>query len=400
MKKYNYQGRNAEGKKIKGIVEAPGEKEAVTALRQRGLIVFSLDEIGISLVYKFKVLISRVTFDEVVNFTRQLSTMIIAGLPLTDSLSILKDQTNPAMSKVISDILLEVQGGSTLHKALGKYPKVFSGVYLALIRSGEAAGVLDEVLGKMADNLEKQRDFRAKVKGAMVYPAIVIIGMIIVATIMMIFVIPKMLEMYKEFGADLPMVTQILINITQFFNKFWIFLLGFVAAGIYGLKLWRQTPLGAQKFDSLKLKLPIWGVIEQKVILSDVTRTLGMLVGAGVSIIEALHIVADTANNVIYEDALLNAADAVEKGLPLAATIGRYDFFPPILTQMVAVGEETGKLDEVLERVAKHFEAESEVAVKALTTAIEPLMMIVLGIGVGFLVIAIILPIYNLTAKF
>jgi len=400
LKKYLYQARNSQGKKIKGIVEAPGEKEAAAALRQRGLIIVSLHELGTDIFHKLRVLISRATFDDVVNFTRQFSTMVTAGLTLTESLAILKDQSNPAMAKVIADVLQEVQGGSTLYKALGKHPKVFSKVYLALINSGEAAGVLDEVLRKMADNLEKQRDFRTKVKGAMIYPAIVLIGMVMVAIIMMIFVIPKMLQMYKEFGADLPAATQALIDITEFFRRFWWLLLGILIMGIYGLKLWRQTPLGEEKYDRFKLKIPIWGVLQQKIILSDVTRTLGMLVGAGVSIIEALQIVADTANNVIYENALLKAAGAVEKGLPLAATISRYDFFPPILSQMISVGEETGKLDEVLERVARHFESESEVAVKALTTAIEPLMMIVLGIGVGFLVIAIILPIYNLTAKF
>jgi type IV pilus assembly protein PilC len=252
----------------------------------------------------------------------------------------------------------------------------------------------------MADNLEKERDFRSKVKGAMIYPAIVVTGMIIVAIIMMTFVIPKMLTMYEEFDAELPAVTQLLINITHLFQNYWVIMLGLLGGGIYGLRLWHKTEKGRQQLDRLVLRTPIFGDLQKKVILTNVTRTLGMLVGAGVSIIEGLNIVSETANNVIFEDALKQSAKAVEKGLPLAGTINKYDFFPPIVPQMIGVGEETGKLDEVLGRLAKHFEAESDVAVKTLTTAIEPLMMILLGVGVGFMVIAIILPIYNLTAQF
>ena len=400
MKKFTYQAKNAKGKKITGIVEASTDKQAVVALRQRGLIVISLKELGTTIFYKLRVLISRVTFNDVVNFTRQFSTMITAGLSLTESLAILKDQANPAMGKVIAGVLQDVQGGSTLTKAMGRYPNVFSQTYLALIKSGEAAGVLDEVLKKMASNLEKQRDFRSKVKGAMIYPMIILVGMIIVGIVMMVFVIPKMLEMYKEFDADLPMSTEILIGFMEFMSHFWLIILALIAGIIYGIRLWYQTPKGREQVDRFILRLPVVGVLQQKIILTNITRTLGMLVGAGVSIIEALEIVSTTANNVIYEQALHKSAQTVEKGLPLASSIGRYDFFPPLLSQMVAVGEETGKLDEVLGRIAKHFEAESEVAVKALTTAIEPIMMIILGIGVGFLVIAIILPIYNLTAQF
>jgi len=400
MKKFVYKARNQQGRERKGIVEAVGEREAVMALRQRELIVVEMHELGANLWYKFLVLISRVSFSDVVNFTRQLSTMITAGLPITESLSLLQDQAAPAMSKVVSEILHDVQGGTSLRKALGKHPRVFSPIYLALIKSGEAAGVLDEVLEKLADNLERQQQFRSKVKGAMIYPAIILVGMVVVTIIMMVFVIPKMLDMYQEFGAELPVTTQILIDLVNFFQKFWYFLLIGLAGGIYGLRLWYKTPTGREKIDRLLLKAPIIGVLQQKIILSDVTRTLGMLVGSGVSIIQSLEIVSRAANNVIYEAALRKTAKSVEKGLPLGATIGRHKFFPPIMAQMIAVGEETGKLDEVLARVSIYFERESEEALKALTAFIEPIMMIILGIGVGFLMIAIIMPIYNLTASF
>lgn len=400
MKKFLYQARNQEGKKIKGMVEAVGAKEAVLALRQRKLIVVELSEIGVNLIYRLRVLISRVSFVDVVKFTRQFATMINAGLPITQSLSILQDQASPAMSKVVAEVLQDVQAGTSLTKALEKHPRVFSPVYLALIRSGEAAGVMDDVLKKLADNLEKQQEFRSKVKGSMIYPAIILVGMVVVVIIMMVFVIPKMLDMYKEFGAELPASTQLLISLVETFQKYWYFMLAAIAGIVYGLRMWYKTDAGREKIDRFLLRIPIVGILQQKVILSDVTRTLGMLVGAGVSIIESLEIVSMTANNVIYEKALRKTAKSVEKGLPLGATIGRHRFFPPIVAQMIAVGEETGKLDEVLLRVSRYFENESEEALKALTTAIEPLMMIMLGVGVGFLVIAIILPIYNLTASF
>lgn len=400
MNKYTYQGKTQEGKKVKGLVEAPDEKAAVAALRQRGLIVTELNAVTAGLWYHLRVLIARVGFGDVVTFTRQFATMITAGLTMTESLSILQEQTNPAMGKIIAELLQDVQAGTSLYKAMEKHPKVFPPVYLALIKAGEAAGVLDEVLLKMSDNLEKERDFRSKVKGAMIYPAIVVTGMVIVTVIMMAFVIPKMLVMYEEFDAELPPITQLLINITHLFQNYWVIMLGLLGGGIYGLRLWRKTERGRVQLDRLALRLPIFGDLQRKVILTNTTRTLGMLVGAGVAIIESLNIVAETANNVIFEDALQQASKAVEKGLPLAGTISKYEFFPPIVSQMIGVGEETGKLDEVLGRLARHFEAESEVAVKALTTAIEPLMMIVLGVGVGFMVIAIILPIYNLTAQF
>lgn len=400
MKRYFYQARTEKAEKVKGIVESVDKKQAVSVLRQRGLIVVSLKAMNASFFYRLRVLLSRVTFNEVVSFTRQFSTMMTSGLSLTESLVILRDQANPALSRVLNNILEDIQGGSSLYKAMSAHPRVFSKIYLALIKSGETAGVLDEVLQKLSDNLEKQRDFRSKVKGAMIYPIIITISMIGVGILMMIFVIPKMLDMYKEFTAQLPGATQLLINIMEFMSSYWLFVLAVGTAFGYGLVVWRKTPIGRKKLDKLILKTPIIGNLQQQVILTNVTRTLGMLVGAGVSIIDSLNIVAETANNFIYEDVLKKTAKGVEKGLPLAATLGRYEYFPPLVAQMIAVGEETGKLDDVLIRMSKQFEAESEMALKALTTVIEPLMMIVLGIGVGFLVIAIILPIYNLTAQF
>jgi len=336
----------------------------------------------------------------VVHFTRQLATMIKAGLPLTTALSILKYQSTLAMTKVVEEVLREVEGGGSFSKALAKFSRVFDQVYLSLIQSGEAAGVLDKVLLRLADNLEKQSEFRAKTKNALIYPAIISIAMVIVAIVMSVFVIPKLTSLYTEFGAQLPLMTRILIGISNFMIKSWYLMLGFGLAGGYALHRWKKTVSGRMAWDKFSLKVPIFGPLKTKIILTEITRTLALLIESGVSIIEALEIVAGTADNVLFSGSIKYAAKEVEKGVPLAVAIGQFEHFPPIVSQMLAVGEETGKIDEVMFNLSGYFETEAEQAVKGLTTAIEPLMMIVLGVGVAFLVIAIILPIYNLTSQF
>lgn len=334
------------------------------------------------------------------DFTRQLSTMINSGLTLTNALTILQDQARPAMDKMLSVIIRKIEGGATFHSALLTYPNVFSKVYVSLIKSGEAAGKLDRILGELADSLEKQEAFKRKVKGALIYPAIVITGMVIVAFIMMVYVVPKLTEMYEEMEADLPLPTQVLIGISNFLASFWYLVVIAAISLIYGFNRWRRTYLGREAFDSFILKIPIIGKLITKIILTQVIRTLSMLINAGVPIIEALNIVADAANNAIFERSIREAAKKVEKGLPLTVALEKYEEYPTVVIQMISVGEQTGKVGEVLARVAVYFEQEAEVAIKGLTTAIEPLMMIVLGIGVGFIVISIITPIYNLTSQF
>jgi type IV pilus assembly protein PilC len=402
VKKFKYKAKDKEGKGVGGIVEAASEKQAALTLRERGLVVISLtasrrDLIKVKSVTK---LIHRVGLSEVATFTRQLSTMIIAGLTVADGLRILKEESSPVFSEIIDDILRSVEGGSSLGDALEKHPKVFSEVYVALVRAGEAAGVLDEVLTRLAENLEKDREFRAKIKGAMIYPAVIVVGMIGVGTIMILFVIPNLLKLYEEFEAELPVATKLLMAISVLITKFWwVVLIGIGAIGYY-FRSFYKTPLGRRKVDQIKLRLPVVGNLIKMIILTEMTRTLGLLVGTGISIVEGLKIVSRALGNAIYEEELKVAADRVEKGLPLAGTLAEYEDFPPVVSSMVAVGEETGKLDEVLTKLSAYFESESEHLVKGLTSLIEPLIMVVLGIGVGFLIIAVIMPIYNLTSQF
>lgn len=400
MKKFNYKAKDKKGKTAIGIVEAGDEKQAARILQEKGFLVISISPFKKSLVAQVGPLIGRISTTDLVNFTRQLSTMVTAGLQLTVSLDILEAQAKPAMAKIVTEIRREVESGGTLAGAMEKHSQAFDQVYIALVRAGEAAGSLDKVLSRLADNLERKREFQRKIKGAMVYPAIVIAAMLVVATIMILFVIPRMMTIYEEFQADLPMTTKILLAISSFATQYWYLFLVFLVGGSFLLRILSRTPQFKTQVDALTFRLPIIGKLKTQVMLTEFSRTLSLLVGAGVLIIDALKIVVNSFSSPLYQRAVEKAIEKVEKGSALASALAQEAIFPPILPQMIAVGEETGKIDDVLKKVSVYFEQEAEMRVKGLTTAIEPLIMIVLGVGVGFLVIAVIMPIYNLTAQF
>lgn len=401
MRKFQFKAKDEQGRTLKGRVEAVDEKGAVEVLRRRKLLVIDLRWLRERSEWGFLVRwLQKVKTDEVVNFTRQLSTMITAGLPMTQALSILEMQSGAAMGSVVGEVLRDVEGGMALAQAMEKHKKVFSSVYVALVRAGEAAGVLDQVLKRLAETMEKQREFRNKTKGALIYPAIVVSGMVVVGGVMMVFVVPKLTVMYADFGAQLPLPTRILMTVSGFMAAFWWLMALVVGVAAAGVRLWAKTPWGAIQVDSWLFKVPIVGVLRREMMFTEMTRTLGLLVTSGISILEGLRIVTDAMGSPIYAGKLRLAAVAVEKGLPLAATLAADEAFPPLLSQMMSVGEETGKLDEVLIKLSAYFEGEAETKIRALTTALEPLIMILLGVGVGFLIVAVIMPIYNLTSKF
>lgn len=400
MEKFTYKAKNQEGQQVVGIVEASAYQEAVNLLHSKGLIILRLKPKKSSAAAGILNKINKVKSKDVSTLTRQLATMIKAGLTLTACLNVLQEQAKPAMAMMLNNVVRKIEGGSTFHEALATYPEVFPQVYIALVKSGEAAGKLDEILDQLAETLEKQEAFKRKIVGALIYPVIIIIGMIAVAFVMMIFVVPQMTEMYTDMDATLPFSTQILISVSTFMANFWYLIIILVGGGIWLFNRWHKTTVGRHTIDKLVLKIPIIGILLTKVILTQMTRTLSMLIGAGVPIIEALEIVADIAGNVIFSESMHLAAKGVEKGLPLTSSLERFEEYPVVVIQMIAVGEQTGKVGEVLAKVAVYFEQESESAIKALTTAIEPLMMVVLGIGVGFIVISVITPIYNLTSQF
>lgn len=401
MKRFTYKAKDKAGKLATGVVEGSDKNHAAKLVRGKGLFVISLKpkrETPLNLIKTFR---ERITSADVSTFTRQLATMVNAGLPITESLLILRTQSKGSMQKIASQVLADVEGGESLSAAFKKHPQAFSPTYIALVKSGEVGGVMDRVLVRLADNLEKQQEFKGKVKGALIYPVIIVLGMVIVSLIMMIFVIPRLTSLYVEFDAELPLPTKILIGSSNFLIRFWpVFLIlgGFV---FYGFSLYRKKPAGRRKTDELIFKIPVFGDLQRQVILTELTRTLSLMVGAGVSILKGLNITAGVVSNVVIGDALRDAAKQIEKGFPIAFSFAKHpEAFPYILSQMISVGEETGKMDEVLAKVSHVFEVESDQRVKTLTSAVEPLVMILLGLGVGFLVIAIILPIYNLTSQF
>jgi len=399
MAVFKYKVRDKDNQILEGKLEATTEKEAADVLKSKGYWIASLNKesagsfFGLSKYKKPKE-------DELVNFTRQLSTMINSGLTLIDALRILKNQAPPAMAQVIDKTLIEIESGKSFSQALEATEDVFSSVYIALVRVGESAGLLDNILKKLAESMESEREFRNKTKGALVYPAIVVVGMVVVVTIMMIFVIPKMTEMYDDMGIDLPTMTRVLIGVSDFMAHYWYLLFGLVALLMSSFKKWAKTELGGMITEQVTFKIPVWGKLKEDMILAKFARTMGLLIASGISVIEALRIVGDTLGSRIYKEGLIQVMGRVEKGVSLAESMSMIEEFPSILPQMISVGEQTGKVDEVLTRLAIYYEAESAQKIKTLTTAIEPLIMVVMGVGVGFLVAAVILPIYNLTSQF
>ena len=401
MKRFNYKAKDKAGRIIKGEVEASDINAAAKLIRSKGLFVISLKPKGQSILSIFGKKKEKVTPGDVATFTRQLSTMINAGLPITEALLILRSQSKKSLQAIIAQLLADVEAGESLSSALSKHPEIFGKTYIALVKSGEVGGVLDAVLLRLADNLEKQQEFSGKVKGALIYPIIIIVAMVVVAIVMMIFVIPKLLTLYTDMNAQLPGPTKILMSVSGFMGKYWFIIAIVLVAAFYIFRLYKSTAEGRRKIDELIFKIPIYGPLQMQVILTDLTRTLSMMVGAGVSILESLHISAEVVNNTLISDALLDAANQVEKGFPVAFAFSKHpEAFPFILSQMVAVGEETGKMEEILSKLSRIFEIESDEKVKGLTSAIEPIVMVILGLGVGFLVIAVILPIYSLSSAF
>lgn len=402
MTLFNYRAKEKDGKERTGIVEASDPNQAVKILRERGLIVVSIKatNTGFSVDKIFSSL-SKINPAEISNFTRQLSTMITAGLPLTEALTILKAQTkNKQFDMILESVLHDIESGGSFAESLQKHPKTFTKIYISLVRAGESSGLLDTILARLAENLEKEREFKAKTRGAMIYPVIVVIAITIVMFIMMIFVIPRLTGMYTEMGVELPGPTKFLINTSNFFvNFWWLMIMGGVIVG-FSYKQYIKTDIGRKNIDNIKYRIPVFGKIRRESALTEFARTLGLLVGAGIPIIEALNIVSDSVGDKVYFDAIRKAAKDVEHGAPLSVPIANDTNFPPILSQMIKVGEETGKLDEVLMKISRYFESEAENLIKNLTTALEPFILIFLGIGVAFLVLSIILPIYKLTSSF
>lgn len=400
MASFTYKLKDIQGVLHEGEIESADEHTALVTLRRKGLIVIALKLKVPSKFNLFNILLNRVDFGELVTMTRQLATMISAGLVLSEAFDILQEQQdNKKLKEILADISRDLKGGLALAVAMSRH-KLFPTLYINLIKAGETSGKLDSVLLKMADSLEKDREFRAKIKGAMIYPIVVIIMMIVVIIIMMTFVIPRLTALYRESSIELPLPTKILIGLSDFFIGFWWVMIIAAVGIIIGFKKWIQTPEGRLHFDLLLLKFPIVGKLITNVTLANFNRTFGLLTSAGIPLLESISIVQDLTQNSVFKNALRQSYTGVERGLSFSAQLSALPVFPRIVGQMVRVGEETGKLDEIFIKLADYFEQESDHLVKNLTVAIEPIVLVILGIGVAFLVISIILPIYKLTTSF
>lgn len=402
MAVFTYRARGSDNKITSGLVEAPNETTAVKLLHEKQLFIISIKKTSTQIAGSAGLQnLQKIGLTEIVNFTRQLATMMVAGLSIPEALTILRTQTtNLKFAAILENIEHEIVGGSSFADTLGKYPELFPPTFMALIRAGESSGTLDRVLTRLADVMESEREFRSKVQGAMIYPAIILVGMTVVVFIMMTVVVPKLTTLYKDFNITLPVTTRILIAVSTFFVHFWWLMIGIIIGGAVLFRRWRKTPEGELIVDSLVFKLPIFGNLQKKTMLVEFTRTLGMLIASGVHILDGLRILQESLGNVLFRNAIGEIAKRVEKGFPLGDTFAQYAVFPPIVSQMMKVGEETGKLDDTLTKLSGYFQSETDNIVKGLTTALEPIIMVILGVGVGFIVISVITPIYNLTSQF
>jgi type IV pilus assembly protein PilC len=395
MSAYAYVAREtATGREIRSSIEAATEQAAIAALLNRNLLVVSIQE---KIGKKGRTSGGKVGLADLVLFTRQLATMIDAGLAMVQSLQALADQTtNKVMRDVIRDICTRVEGGDSFSEALQKHPKAFSRLYVCMVAAGEKGGLLAEILGRLAVYLENAARLRKKVKSAMMYPTVVTIVAILITIFLLIKVVPVFGEIFKSFGAGLPAPTQFLINISQFVQKFILLILVGGGGGVYGWLYFIKTPTGRAFWDTYRIKLPIFGSIAHKICLARFTRTLASLVRSGVPILEVLQIVSQTVGNVVMEKAIKASALDIERGESISVALAKHPVFPVMIIRMVTAGEQTGKIDNMLERIADFLDEEIETTLSGLTSLIEPILIVFLGVVVGGMVICMFLPIFKM----
>lgn len=392
-----YKAITPDGKKIRGFVESQDVNEAANYLRQRNIIPIEIVKDKENDIVKKLPGFNKVKQKDLVLFTRQLSSMLTSGLTLIKSLEILKEQTSgKVLQETIGEILLDLAEGTSFSNSIAKYPDIFPPIYVALVKAGEGSGLMDKIFLRLAGNLEKQQKLRATVKSALMYPAIIVILMIVVMAIMLLFVIPQLSKLYVSLNVPLPFITQALVGFSSIFGKLWPLFIGLFFVIGYAFSRWKATPKGREIIDRNLLKAPLMGRIMTLSILAEFSRTFGLLVGTGTLIVDALGQSAKVTGNVIYENAIDEISRRVEKGITVGEAMTYFNLFPPLLVQLVKVGEETGKMDENLLKASEYFEEEVNQSVKTLTTAMEPFIMIVLGLGVGFLVFSVITPIYGI----
>jgi len=395
-----YKVATKEGKIIQGLIDAKEISEAANYLRGKDYMVIKIERKDPDSILKILAVFNKPKPSDLVLFTRQLSSMLQSGLTLMRALEILRDQIqNQAMGEVVTGIITDIEGGRTLSSSLVKYPEVFSSIYVSLIKAGESSGLLDQVLDRLADNLEKQGKLKSTIKSALMYPLVVLSLMVVVVFVMMIFVIPQLSVLYKNLNIPLPVATQIIVGMSNFVVNFWPLVIIGVILFVLFFRRWKNTEQGELLLDNLVLKLPVFGLLIKQSILTEFARTLGLLVGTGTLVVDALLQTAGTTGNIYYKTAIKEVSRQVEKGVSVGDALQTSPLFPSMIVQLVKVGEQTGKVDENLLKASEYYEREVNQTVKTLTTAMEPFIMVVLGVGVAFLIISVITPIYSLISS-
>jgi type IV pilus assembly protein PilC len=396
---YNYKVRDRQGKLLEGSLEADSTTLVVNRLRQMGYVPIAIDkkdDSGLQTDVKLP-FGGKPKMKDVAVFSRQFATMINSGLSLLRSLFILADQTeNKQLANVVDHVRQDVERGASLSQALGRHPKIFNRLYVAMVRAGETGGVLDGVLLQLASTIEKQVELRRKIKSAMTYPTVVFALCILIVAAMLLFIVPTFKNIYAQLGGTLPLLTRVLISLSTTFKKFFpiFFLLG--GGAIYGFRRWIQTDTGRRAWDKVKLRTPVFGKLVQKTALTRFSSTLAVLMRSGVPILEALEITSETVNNTVLADAVKDVQSAVKTGESMAKPLATHGVFPPMVVQMIAVGEETGAVDTMLDKIGEFYNQEVEATVDALTSLLEPLLIVFLGASVGGMVIALYMPMFNI----
>lgn len=392
---FSYQAKDMRGKMVEGVVDASSEQAAIARVKAQRLNVIKIEPKkagGKSGFFKPKV-----QPKDVVVFSRQLSTLVSSGVPIVQGLDILATQAeNPAFKEVISAIKKDIESGLSIAEAMAKHPKAFTELYVSMVNAGEIGGILDVILERLSAYLEASEALKAKVKSALMYPAVVSGAALVITVFLIAFVIPVFKDIFGGFGADLPLPTKVVIGLSDGLRANALYLIILLGGGVWGLKKYVKSEKGREKFDSISLRLPIFGILLKKVAIAKFTRTLGTLIKSGVPILQALETVAKTSGNKIIEAAINKSKDSIKEGGKISEPLQKSGIFPPMVVQMIGVGEESGSLDTMLGKIADFYDQEVDTAVKGLTSMIEPVIIIFMGIVIGTIVIAMFMPMFEL----
>ncbi len=393
MPTFTYTARSTSGELKSATIDAPSRDDAVAQLRRQRLTIIKVDESKSTP----KKSMGSIKMRDIVIFTRQFSTMINAGLPLVQALDILARQSeNKALAAVVREVVFDVESGNTVADAMKKHPKAFSDLYTNMVAAGEAGGILDTILNRLAIFMEKNDALVRKVKGAMIYPTVIMCVAALCVVILLWKVIPVFANMFGSVGMELPLPTRVVIGASHFLNSYWWAIIGGVAGGAYLIKKYYQTPSGQLTIDKLLLHVPVLGDVLRKSAVSRFTRTLGTLISSGVSILDGLEITARTSGNRVVQDAIMSSRASIAGGDTIAGPLQKSEVFPPMVISMIAVGEQTGGLDEMLTKIADFYDDEVDAAVSALLSLLEPIMIVFLGVVVGGMIVAMYLPIFDM----